>query len=349
MSGFTSGDLAVQVTSVTISDRSETSYTMPEDVEQDDYAIIMDANPLLTSKDQASDALAAIYHSLSSVAYRPYECPYWGDPSVQAGDLVFHHTWFDSREPMDSIITKHVLHFGGFGTLSAEGEHRRNRQMTDTLRKISEARKSAAQDLNDSVVGINQDLAHQAELVTNSMGFYVDYDVDPVTGPTRFWMMDAPDPQSASIIWRFSAGGAQVSHDHGQTFTSGWTADNTIVAHIIRADMIKTGVLRAQDNTLQIDLSSGRFNAQTQSGSTQATGHPFSLYCKQPQGEDNISLLQLSSLCIPTSFSYVLLRLNRRLQTESTAPTILHFLQKFAGIIHYCFYFSLKKLFIAKM
>ena len=67
-------------------------------------------------------------------------------------------------------------------------------------------------------------------------------------------------------VWAYSTGGIGVS-DTGYFGTySGFSKDKSIIARMITADWIRTGVLSALDDTLQIDLESGQQIIQAAEG-----------------------------------------------------------------------------------
>ena len=164
-----------------------------------------------------------------------------------------------------SLVMNSTHKFAGLGHLSAVGtapeEHT---QLTASAKAIVEATKSQSKNLNDSLTYQQQLMESMQNLATTALGFVPQVTRDPddpskvlyydMIGPLR----DDSDPNSF-VVWRYSSNGIFLSKQGGQpgTFTSSWGVNDTIVAQVITADMITTGVLSALDKSLSIDFSAG--------------------------------------------------------------------------------------------
>lgn len=286
-------DRAIQITGVTV----RNSYDEAVQKGEDWYTVSMDANPILTDPDLTNDALNMIYDALC-VPYAGYQTGIIGDPSIQAGDPVRHMglPGFSAGAGLNSVVTKHRFKFRGNGSLEAAGEPAEsNRQLTNTNKKILESQRKAKEDLNLAVNGMAKAIAKQSELITNSLGFYTDYEIDAETGAlTHFWIMDKPKDQSPTIIWRFTENGWQVSNDGGGSWNSGWDAGGNIITNSVTSNLIQTEAIKALDNLLSVDLTNGQLKTITETGITEILGHEMNMSCYD-QDLQAISNLKISA------------------------------------------------------
>ncbi len=285
-------DFSVRVTGVQISDASKDTYFMGTD----DYVIEIDSNPLLINEDITTEALNNAYSILTETVYTPYTCSIISDPSIQCGDRIKHVNKDGSY--VESIITSFTFKLRGDSQLEAKGEApQSSRQLTQTAKKIIEVSQKAEEDLNTGLTNMQDVLLKQSSLITSSLGFwpYTRYNED---GSVRdFNMMDNKDPELAQIVWKFTSGGIGLSKTgiDGEIITSGWTVDDTILAQVITADLIKTGTLKAIDELLSIDLSNGKFETQTAFGTCTIQGNDIILKYQDQTTGVPVSYLKLSA------------------------------------------------------
>lgn len=316
-SSLSRSDFTVRVTGVQVSDAEKETYFTGED----DYVVEVAPNPLLINDDITQTALTNAYNALTAVSYSPYTCSVLGDPSIQCGDRVRHYYNDTIEVPVldengeetgetnieivknyaQSIITNVKFKFRGASQLEAKGKSpESSRQKTDTAKKLIEIREKMAQDLNDGLTGIEQTILNQSDLLTSSMGVYryAKYNEDGTL--IGYYFMDDPDPLKAQTVWAYTANGIGVSHSGiDGPYTSSWTSNDSLVARMITADMIRTGILKATDDKLKIDLSNGQFETQTPFGTCTILGNEIILRYQDKDTGKPVSYMRLSADAVP--------------------------------------------------
>lgn len=124
-----------------------------------------------------------------------------------------------------------------------------------------------ATDLNNAITDVNTDIStleqsvlNATEMIANMLGGYAFYEAD------GFYVADNPVLANAQKVWKWGIGGFGYSSTGVEgPYTSAITADGTIVAmllaaNIITADMVKTGILSSEDDSTWINLNDGTFN-----------------------------------------------------------------------------------------
>ena len=281
--GITLNDLDVHPTAVSVKDWNGKEY-VPEDADTS-YLIAFETNPLIQNDEIAVSVLAALNARLTAVRYQTYDCQFIGDPTVQAGDTVIHNVVIDEQQVNDSVeslIMSHEYRFRGLGKIAALGKTaEQDRQLSAEAKKILDVQMQAAKDLNEGLNFTQQAILNQSNLLTESLALYpgIKYDVqgriigyymasEPIFPDNRVILPDDSnvDPREDCYVWKYGAGGIGVSDTGYFGAYSGFSKDKSIIARTITADWIRTGVLSAIDNTLQIDLESGRQIIQATEG-----------------------------------------------------------------------------------
>lgn len=297
LSNMEYSDRRIQITGVSIKDAYEEEAVKGED----DYMVSMDANPLLTTPELTASALNAAFDALC-LPYSGFQTGFIGDPSIQAGDPIRHTglPGFAEGTGVNSVVTGHIFKFRGNCTLEATGTPAESgRQLTSSNKKILEARQKAKEDLNLAMDSMAKAVVAQTELLTNALGFYVDYEIDESSGAiTRFWIMDKPTKEEASIIWNITEQGWQASTDGGETWTSGWDAGGNIIARSVTAEWVKTQALSALDGLLSVDLTNGQLGTRTETGITSIYGHEMNMSSYDGAG-NVLSNLKISADTLP--------------------------------------------------
>lgn len=311
---MSTSDFAVKITGVQISDANKETYFMGTD----DYVIEIDSNPLLINENITAEALNNAYSVLSETEYTPYTCSIISDPSIQCGDRVKHINKDGSY--IESIITNFTFTLRGDSQIEAKGQApQSSRQLTQTAKKIIEVSQKASEDLNTGLTNMQDIILKQSSLITSSLGFwpYTRYNED---GSVRdFNMMDNKDPELAKVVWKFTSNGIGLSKTgiDGEVITSGWTVDDSILAQVITADLIKTGTLKAIDELLSIDLSNGKFETQTSFGTCTIQGNDIVLKYQDQTTGVPVSYLKLSADTVQSDKA-----VNMKITLASTDNTI---------------------------
>ena len=277
------GDLKVNITGVNIVDASGNAYS----IGTPDLVADLDTNPLIQYEQVAEEVLSTIYTSLSSVAYRPYSVQYIGDPAIQAGDRVLHLGKSNSgvytgaicgkaiageavcgtntQSAAESILLNSVIMtstftFHGGATLSAVGTSaEQSRQATRSTKQVQQIVAQTRKDLNQGLQSLESSMLAQSDLITQALGFYPYVEYNDNGSIKAYYLMSTPNNTPTTTVWAFTSGGIGLSHTGIEgPYTSSWTLNDSIVANVITANMLRTGVLQSADGTsFYLDLDNG--------------------------------------------------------------------------------------------
>jgi hypothetical protein len=223
----------------------------------DEYVVDLTNNPLLQNDVQT--VISNIYEKVKTTVFTPYESRWQGNPAIQTGDKIIQIDR-DGNE-FETIVTHSTYRYRGASTLAARGlpiKAKRYRGSTD--RKIAEIKRKVEKDVGDKLTSLEQAQLNVTELIANMLGGYVIKTDDAI------YIADNPDIEQAMKVWKWGLGGFGYSENGVEgPYTTGISADGTIVAmlvaaNIITADMIKTGILSSEDDSTWINLNDGTFN-----------------------------------------------------------------------------------------
>lgn len=255
IAGATFEDYHVAVTGVSLEDAQGNVHVAGTD----DYLVELKSNPLVQDSARAETLVSELLGVLSGLSYVPYKAKYVGDPSWQAGDLLTHI--MSDGSTIVSPIMEHTLTFRGTSQLGAVGKAPEQvRQLTSAAKILQELKIKLPQDLNQGLSSMEQTILNQSALITNALGFYPKVDRNPDGSIAAYYLMSTPEDTAETTVWAFTSGGIGVSHTGlSGPYTSSWTADDSIVAQVITASMIKAGILQSRDGgaTFYLDLDNG--------------------------------------------------------------------------------------------
>ncbi len=237
----------------------------------DEYVIDLSENPLVSG--DYSTLLNNIYNNIKDTVFTPYTSEWQGNPAIEAGDMI---TQIDGDGNVyNTIVTKSTYKYRGRSILEAKGLPELTKGYKGTVEKFkSTANKQIAQAKNiaEEAKEIGEEAVEQISLVeqvrtnvnnlmANMLGGYFIEDRDNGI----LYVADSPNLNQATKIWRWGLGGFGYSDDGGQTWKTAITADGSIVAmlvaaNIITADMVRTGLLQSENGELWINLDNGYFN-----------------------------------------------------------------------------------------
>lgn len=277
-------DLVMQYNGVRMSasvNGAEVTYLSGLDDQLAEYIL----NPLIPSEAVLESVADITLVALNELPYHPCTVSFIGDPTWQAGDIITHVRESEDDPNIVAPLTQITFVFRGTSSLESAGQPaKKNRQLTAAAKALLQQKTQAAQDLNKGLLEMQQVILAQTDLITNALGFYpyVEYNAD---GSIRgYYLMSTPEDTPTTTVWAFTSGGIGLSHTGlAGPYTSSWTANDSIVAHVITADMIKTGILAAIDNLLTINLANGKFEAKTQNGTTTIEGNVLTLQHRSSQ------------------------------------------------------------------
>lgn len=236
----------------------------------DEYVINISENPLVNG--EYSNLLNNIYNNIKDTLFIPYSCEWQGNPAIEAGDKVTHIDRDD--KVYNTIVTKSTFKFRGKSTLEAAGTPQITKGYKGTVEKfkstankqiaqaknIAEEAKETVEEVEEQITLLEQAQINANNLIANMLGGY--YIEDKENG--IIYVADNPNINQATKIWRWGLGGFGYSDDGGQTWKTAITADGSIVAmlvaaNIITADMIQAGKLQSQNGQVYFDLDGNEF------------------------------------------------------------------------------------------
>ena len=221
------------------------------------YAIVS-SNPLMQADIQA--ALSSLHSRLYGFTYLPFHAVSLDDPALEAGDTILLSDIEGAS--YRTILTDYAYVFDGNCRIEAAGtSEREHNGRTQAQRQFSRLLKTIGQKqkqlnaLDDAILNVSQ-------MIAGIWGGHV------VNGDTldevyhgNIFICDTPDPESARKVWRWNLGGLGYSENGiDGPFTTAITADGSIVASLVTADMIRTGMLGSLNGGFWFDLDNQRFN-----------------------------------------------------------------------------------------
>lgn len=318
MLGASYEDYVVSITGVSLVDNNGNEYV----VGTDDYRMNFDTNPFVQTPELAETLASTLLQQLSALTYRPYKIKYIGDPSWQAGDVITHI--LSDTLTVVSPIMVHSFTFRGNSSLEAKGKTpEQTKQLSAAAKRVSEISTSIKKDLNLGLSGMQQTILNQTNLITNALGFYPHVEYDTTGQVKGYYMMSTPEDSETTTVWAFTLNGIGVSHTGlAGPYTSSWTVDDSIVADIITANMVRTGILQSRDGgeTFYLDLDNGILRMKASDIRIGATNVATAL--QDIQADSDTKYADLSARQYSTSKDMEVLRSKLDLAVTSEEVTI---------------------------
>ncbi|MCR2043181.1 hypothetical protein NSA23_03520 [Anaerosalibacter massiliensis] len=254
---FKPSDEEINITGIMFKESDEKTYL----VGTDDYAIDLTENPLL--QQDYSKVLPAILNKIKEIKFNPYTVSKWqGNPAIEAGDMV-RHIDVDGNV-FDTIITSSTYRYGMKGSMEAKAKSEVNKgykgstskKLANVVQKIENNRV----EVEDKLTSVEQAQLNAMQLMANMLGGHAIVEGD------AFYIADNVDLSKAKKVWKWGMGGFAYYPDGlNNPPSTAVTADNSIVAmlvaaHIITADMVRTGILQSEDGNTWINLNNSQFN-----------------------------------------------------------------------------------------
>ena len=225
----------------------------------DSYAIDISENPLL--QDNYDIVLPNILSAIDKVILKPYTSNWQGNPAIQAGDIISHidRNGFE----YNTVVTHSTYKYRGKSVLKGSGLHASNKGFkgsTDT--RINKIIKQMDKVVGDKLTSLEQSQLNATEMIANMLGGHIIE--DKVNGIV--YIADNPNIDLAMKVWKYGINGFGYSSTGvNGTYTTAVTADGSIVAmlvsaNIITANMVQTGLLESEDGSTWINLDNGSFN-----------------------------------------------------------------------------------------
>lgn len=215
--------------------------------------LALEENPLLAGKSEAeiNAALAEILDQVTEAEYTPYNLTCAGDPALQAGDWVtLTDTGTLTGGDVESIVTHTSWHYRGPHEIKAAGKsgllrgvQAQQQKTVSSIRAIAKAAQDLAQAANQST-----------QLINDAIGGHVLIRREP-GGTNEILIMDNPDPELATKIWRWNLGGLGYSDNvtgadnPAREYDVAMTMDGAINADFIRAGKVGSQYLHIGPET----------------------------------------------------------------------------------------------------
>ena len=232
-------DFAVKITKVSI---------QVEGVEysrgSEGMTMVLGENPLMAglSEAQINQILDYLLAQITTVVYVPFNSGFVGDPALQPGDFVtLAGTGVLGGGDVVSMITHSSWRYRGSHDVKGSGKYGLTRGVENQQIKTVLSIAAMAKSTQDLALAINQ----STQLIKDAIGGHVLIRQNP-NETNEILIMDHPDPEQATKIWRWNMGGLGYSDN-----VTG--ADNPLREYdiaitmdgAINANFIKTGVLDA--------------------------------------------------------------------------------------------------------
>jgi len=218
----------------------------------DDYTVDFSSNPLLQNNFET--VLSNVYNNVKDTIFTPYDSRWQGNPAIQCGDAIIQVD--RDGNSYNTLVTHSSYKYRGACTLSAKGlPIKAKGYKGSTNKKIAEIKRKIEQELGNKLTSLEQAQLNVTELIANMLGGYV------VQGTDALYIADNQDINLARKVWKWGIGGFGYSSTGiAGPYTAGISADGTIVAmlvsaNIVTANMIETGVMTSVKGNMVIDLN----------------------------------------------------------------------------------------------
>lgn len=216
----------------------------------DEYAINLTDNPLLQGGYQT--VLPNILANVSGIEFRPFESEWQGDPNIRSGYKVVHET-VDGKF-VNTIITKSTFNYGRKSKFMGEGTSKVKRNFNGTTsKKLNEIvrRLIKNNDITKELSDIELARLNAMELMANTLGGYLI--VDDEDG--SIYISSTPELQEFGEYWKWGLGG--FAHYKDGVVDTAITADGSIVASLLSANIITADMIRALDLSVGDEIRMG--------------------------------------------------------------------------------------------
>ena len=154
--------------------------------------------------------------------------------------------------------------------------------LVDSIAKIEKETKEIEVAVKDIPVEIDKKIKNATDLITGTKGGCIVLKTDNANGkPYELLIMDDPDIEQASNIWRWNLGGLGFSSNgYDGPYTTAITSDGNIVADfittgVLTASLLQAGIISSLDNSSYWNIETGDILI---TGSITATSGQFD-YC----------------------------------------------------------------------
>ena len=226
-------------------------------------------NKLLHSIESPSEVLQSVFDIVSDISFEPYSISYVGDPSLDVGDIVTQTTL--RGETIISPITNLSFSFKGTQTIEGNGQDYRIKQfvggVSSAVKQIVQKQRQEIERVSDLELATD----NMTNLIVNTLGGFVTQE------DNAMYIHDMPNLDDSMHVWKWGLGGFGYSETGKDgVYIAGIDASGTLVARlvvagIVTADMIKTGLLQSKDGKTWFNLETGEFKLTDDKGSSLIT------------------------------------------------------------------------------
>lgn len=158
-------------------------------------------------------------------------------------------------------------------------------ELGDAKTNIADTIIQQQQEINEkpSVSFLEQAVINATNWVTGNKGGYVIFQRNADRQPYEILIMDTPDINTATKVWRWNNGGlGYSSNGYEGPFATAITQDGAIVANFIttgtlQANLIKSGIIQSRDGRAYFNLDTGQIAATQLIAQSSAIGQ-YSAY-----------------------------------------------------------------------
>lgn len=158
-------------------------------------------------------------------------------------------------------------------------------ELGDAKTNIADTIIQQQQEINEkpSVSFLEQAVINATNWITGNKGGYVIFQRNADGQPYEILIMDTPDINTATKVWRWNNGGlGYSSNGYEGPFATAITQDGAIVANFIttgtlQADLIKSGIIQSRDGRAYFNLDTGQIAATQLIAQSSAIGQ-YSAY-----------------------------------------------------------------------
>ena len=167
-------------------------------------------------------------------------------------------------------------------------------ELGDAKTNIADTIIQQQQEINEkpSVSFLEQAVINATNWITGNKGGYVIFQRNADGQPYEILIMDTPDINTATKVWRWNNGGlGYSSNGYEGPFATAITQDGAIVANFIttgtlQADLIKSGIIQSRDGRAYFNLDTGQIAATQLIAQSSAIGQ-YSAYIGYNPGIGN--------------------------------------------------------------
>lgn len=218
-----------------------------------DYVLSISGNPLI-GKGAGNTAASEIGAKVNGLTFRIMDGTFWGDPSIEAGDVLNITDEKDSTYKV--LATNLTFCTDGYMNLSCDAEapsRKKSRKYSQLAQTVAKIRSESRKRMTSYELGVQQ----LSQLAANTLGYY-STTVRQSDGSTITYCHDKPTLAESKVVYKRGIDGFFVTKeytgdDSTTTWTSGFDSDGNAVMNILdevglSADWIDTGALRVKDS-----------------------------------------------------------------------------------------------------